>query len=113
VADQEVVDGEWHNERCPACGRGAASSRDDFEQLLTPDVDWCGADGAECRGRATAGEFFAEIVAQGVLVVDDMTAVTDTVGDCEEQSERVLNLDGVSAGLPCVGWSPCGRGDFP
>lgn len=49
-----------------------AGSRDDFELLLTEDVHWHGEDDAECHGRATAGQFFAEIAARGALAVDDV-----------------------------------------
>jgi len=58
----------------------AAGSRVEFERLLSQDIHWRRVDDAECRGRAAAGEFYAQIIAQGVVVVDEVTTLDDTTG---------------------------------
>lgn len=67
----------------------ATGSRDDFEQLLTEDVHWHGEDDAECHGRSTAGQFYAEIAAQGALLADENVELADS-HDSHESGDTVL-----------------------
>ena len=55
----------------------AAGRREDFERLLAEDVHWRGEDGAECRGRAAVGDYYAEITTHATLDVDAIEYVAE------------------------------------